>query len=72
MLKTAECSAGKIKTQQRTFDRYPALARELGVSRQIIVGDIAILRAAGLDIYATPQGYTMPQPASCKIRWSPR
>lgn len=37
-----------------------ALARELGVSRQIIVGDIAILRAAGVDIYATPQGYTVP------------
>lgn len=35
------------------------LARQLGVSRQVIVGDIAILRAAGLDIYATPQGYVM-------------
>ena len=34
-----------------------ALAKELGVSRQVIVGDIAILRAAGADIYATPQGY---------------
>lgn len=39
-----------------------ALARELGVSRQVIVGDIAILRAAGINIYATPQGYTLPQP----------
>ncbi|MBP2656821.1 MAG: hypothetical protein H6Q73_4390 [Firmicutes bacterium] len=36
-----------------------ALAKELGVSRQIIVGDIAILRAAGREIYATPQGYIM-------------
>lgn len=36
------------------------LARELGVSRQVIVGDIAILRAAGEDILATPQGYTLP------------
>ncbi len=36
-----------------------ALARELGVSRQVIVGDIAILRAAGIDIYATPQGYVI-------------
>ncbi|SMD01130.1 transcription repressor NadR [Sporomusa malonica] len=34
-----------------------ALAKELGVSRQVIVGDIAILRAAGVDICATPQGY---------------
>ncbi|WP_054261712.1 transcription repressor NadR [Propionispora sp. 2/2-37] len=36
------------------------LAREMGVSRQIIVGDIAILRAAGVNIYATPQGYVLP------------
>jgi transcriptional regulator of NAD metabolism len=32
----------------------------LSVSRQIIVSDIAILRAAGHDVYATPQGYVMP------------
>ncbi len=37
------------------------LARELGVSRQIIVGDFAILRAAGEEIYATPQGYLLPK-----------
>lgn len=37
-----------------------ALAQELGVSRQVIVGDIAILRAAGVEIYATPQGYLLP------------
>ncbi len=36
-----------------------ALAKKLGVSRQVIVGDIAILRAAGVDIYATPQGYVI-------------
>jgi transcriptional regulator of NAD metabolism len=39
-----------------------ALAQELGVSRQVIVGDIAILRAAGHNIYATPQGYILPEP----------
>lgn len=38
-----------------------ALSRELGVSRQVIVGDIAILRAAGVNIYATPQGYVILQ-----------
>ncbi|MBP2645096.1 MAG: niaR [Firmicutes bacterium] len=38
-----------------------ALAKELGVSRQIIVGDIAILRAAGAEVYATPQGYLLPK-----------
>ena len=36
-----------------------AIARELGVSRQIIVGDVALLRAAGEDIAATPRGYVL-------------
>ncbi len=33
------------------------LAGKFRVSRQIIVGDVAILRAAGKDIVATPRGY---------------
>jgi transcriptional regulator of NAD metabolism len=33
------------------------LAGQFGVSRQVIVQDIAILRAGGADIFATPQGY---------------
>lgn len=33
------------------------LARRYQVSRQIIVGDIALLRAAGERIFATPRGY---------------
>jgi transcriptional regulator of NAD metabolism len=33
------------------------LAVKFGVSRQIIVGDVALLRAAGEDITATPRGY---------------
>jgi hypothetical protein len=37
------------------------LARLYNVSRQIIVQDIAILRAAGYDIIATPQGYLIPR-----------
>ena len=36
------------------------LAREYGVSRQIIVGDVALLRAAGANITATPRGYVIP------------
>ncbi len=36
-----------------------ALAAELGVSRQIIVGDVALLRAGGVDIQATPRGYVL-------------
>ena len=35
------------------------LARQYGVSRQVVVGDIAILRAAGRSIQATPRGYVL-------------
>ena len=38
-----------------------ALAKELGVSRQVIVGDIAILRAQGHEIIATARGYMVPE-----------
>lgn len=38
-----------------------ALAKEHGVSRQIIVGDIALLRAGGEPISATPRGYLLDQ-----------
>lgn len=34
-----------------------ALAGEFCVSRQIVVGDVALLRAGGEDIQATPRGY---------------
>ena len=34
-----------------------ALAERFGVSRQIIVGDISILRAEGAEVLATPRGY---------------
>lgn len=37
-----------------------ALAQELSVSRQIIVGDVALLRAGGMNITATPRGYLLP------------
>ena len=35
------------------------LAAEFGVSRQVIVGDIALLRSAGYAIHATPRGYVL-------------
>lgn len=41
-----------------------ALAARLGVSRQIVVGDVALLRAAGLSILATPRGYVLEAPAA--------
>ncbi len=39
-----------------------AIASRFSVSRQIIVGDIALLRAAGADITATPRGYLLERP----------
>lgn len=39
-----------------------ALARRFSVSRQIIVGDIALLRAGGEEILATPRGYCFQKP----------
>lgn len=36
-----------------------ALAGKFSVSRQVIVGDIALLRASGADITATPRGYIL-------------
>lgn len=36
-----------------------ALAARFHVSRQVIVGDVALLRAAGQRINATPRGYVM-------------
>ena len=35
------------------------LSKELGVSRQVIVQDIALLRASNADIFATPKGYVL-------------
>lgn len=38
-----------------------ALAKTFGVSRQIVVGDVALLRAGGTNITATPRGYVLEQ-----------
>ncbi len=35
------------------------LAEQLGVSRQVIVQDVAILRAGGAGVLATPRGYML-------------
>ena len=58
-------AAGRRQTIRETLERadHPiraaALAQRLGVSRQIIVGDVALLRAGGADIAATPRGYVL-------------
>ena len=53
-----------ILDRLRTADRpvsASALAAGLNVSRQIIVGDLALLRAGGAEISATPRGYVLPR-----------
>lgn len=45
-----------------------ALASRFSVSRQIIVGDVALLRASGADISATPRGYIFSQTPSGLVR----
>lgn len=50
------------------------LARQFGVSRQVIVQDVALLRAEGKDIVATNRGYVLPHKKVCsrvfKVRHS--
>ena len=48
-----------LKILQKSIHPVSAsvLASQLSVSRQIIVGDIALLRAGGEEILATPRGY---------------
>lgn len=44
-----------------------ALARALGVSRQVIVQDIALLRANGHDVVATARGYVLREGAVTEL-----
>ena len=44
------------------------LAQHCGVTRQVIVGDIALLRAGGSNISATARGYVMAQSNSGLLR----
>ncbi len=45
-----------------------ALAKEYGVSRQIVVGDVALLRALGHEISATPRGYVLERDTGMLLR----
>jgi len=45
-----------------------SLSERFGVTRQVIVSDIAILRAQGEDIIGTPQGYLYNVPEKATIR----
>lgn len=44
------------------------IAAHFRVSRQCVVQDVAILRAAGTEILATPQGYRLPENGSHAVR----
>ena len=44
------------------------LAERFSVSRQAVVGDVALLRASGADISATPRGYVILKPSQDLIR----
>lgn len=48
-----------ILSQEKRPISARRLASELNVSRQIIVGDVALLRASGIDVIATPKGYVL-------------
>ena len=57
---TAEARRRQIQNILQTSNTpisATALAGEFSVSRQVIVGDVAILRASGVEISATPRGY---------------
>ena len=61
----------QIIAQTLTADKAisaTALAGKFSVSRQIIVGDIALLRAAGAEISATPRGYVILPETSGLVR----
>ena len=59
--------AGELEQAQAPLSAT-ALAKRFGVSRQIVVGDVALLRATGADIIATPRGYVIPRAAGGSTR----
>lgn len=43
-----------------------AIAKLCGVSRQVVVQDVALLRSQGADILATARGYVLAKPSGCR------
>lgn len=66
-MKTSERRREILKTLQRA--ELPVAARELaakfGVSRQVIVQDMAVIRASEPGILSTTKGYTIQQENNC-------
>lgn len=59
----------QILTNTHTPISATTIANQLKVSRQIIVGDVALLRAAGYEINATPKGYLLNENTSSDTRF---
>ena len=53
-----------LLTAARTPLAATRLGSQLGVSRQVIVGDVALLRAEGHPIRATNRGYVLARPTT--------
>jgi len=58
----------KVLSEHSTPVSAGRLAEQLGVSRQVIVGDVALLRAEGSDITATARGYLLTRQEAGVIR----
>ena len=43
-----------------------ALAKEMEVSRQVVVTDIALIRANGIDVISTNRGYVLAEESRCR------
>ncbi len=57
-----------LLTQNNVTYKGQFLAEQLGVTRQVIVKDIAIIRAEGINVIATPEGYLIPNEESNYVR----
>lgn len=64
--KRREEIAEQLKTAQKPISATK-FAQQFSVSRQIIVGDIALMRAAGLEIKATARGYLLQEKRQGKL-----
>ena len=58
----------ELLSQKKGAVNGTELAQTLSVSRQVIVQDIALLRACGVEIIATPQGYIL-VPATTSLNY---
>lgn len=52
----------KLLKESKEYQNATQIAGKFGISRQIIVSDIAILRAEGNKILSTPRGYLLDAP----------